>query len=221
MKYIKFTLLALFTLFRKIFGLVWYWAVVPFRKYARSVVQNYALQGNISLKRLAERHPVKIPMLEAWELQDVHNVGRKGIVHKRKVSAIEFWIVVFLLWGWVDDDTNNDTFDAGHLNRYLTGDLEGSIMTKLFRKQMQKAVDTATYGNTFDLGDLRADTPNFAFIPALIWNTRNTGYNFQYLLETTSNPDDVFLIDIFGAQIGWVPDGEVDGKKYWMMVTGF
>ena len=179
----------LFTLFRKVFGLFWFWVVFPFRGYARSVVQNYALStsNNVRIKRLDERTPEPHTRTflgehtKWWVLVDVHNVGRDGRVKYRKVSAIKFWLVVFLIWGWLDDDSNHDTYDAGHCKRYTEGDLQNSIMARLFRKQLLKAIEDATYGNAFDLGDLRAETPNFNFIAVLIWNGRNTAYNFYYL----------------------------------------
>lgn len=176
----KTILFGLFTIFRKVFGLFWYWFVFPFRAYARSVVQNYALQQKyVPIRRLRERFPIIID--NGWMLRDVHNVGSNGYVSYRKVSKLEFWLVVFLLWGWLDDDSNEDTYDAGHCKRYTEGDLKNTIMGKLFRKQLLKAIEDGVYGNTFDLGDLRAETPNFNFIAVLIWNTRNTAYNFWYL----------------------------------------
>ncbi|MCK5023726.1 MAG: hypothetical protein KAS04_06120 [Candidatus Aenigmarchaeota archaeon] len=183
----------LFTIFRKTFGLVWYWFVFPFRRYARSVVQNYALAWDTKtrIKRLDKRKPKWSPTLYGYILRDVHSVGRNGLVKHRYVSKLEFWLVVFLIWGWLDDDSNHDTYDAGHLDRYLDHDKlnEGNIFGQWWRKSygfvfgywLRKAVKDATYGNTFDLGDLRAETPNFSFPAVLIWNTRNTAYNFWYL----------------------------------------
>ena len=168
----------------KLIGLVWYWFVVPFRAYSRSVVHSYALSdlNDTRIKRLDERNPQWSPERQGWILHDVHNVGRDGFVLKRHVSKWHFWLVVYLLWGWVDDDSNMDTFDAGHNSRYIDGDLKWHPMSLLFRFELAEANRTATYGNSFDLGDLRAETPNFSIPSALIWNTRNTAYNFQYLL---------------------------------------
>ena len=176
------------TVLRKFLGLFVYWLVVPFRAYARSVVHNYALDKSnpVYIRRLNERKPEWIAQRNGWVLHDVHYVGYDGFVKHRKVSAIEFWLVVFLLWGWVDDDSNEDTYSAGHCSRYtevghVNGDLTKSIMGRLFKKQFVKAIDESTYGNSFDLGDMRAEQPCFNFIAALVWNTRNTAYNFYYL----------------------------------------
>jgi len=169
---------------RKLLGLVVYWFVVPFRGYARSIVHSYCLQSDnyTRIKRLDERFPQYRGHLGGWILNDVHEVGHNGFVKNLNVSKIHFWLVVFLLWGWVDDDSNEDTYSEGHCLRYTDGDLRHSIMGTLFRKQLLRAVIDGTYGNSFDLGNYRAKDPKFNFIAALIWNTRNSAYNFQYLL---------------------------------------
>jgi len=177
-----------FMIFAKVFGLVWYWFVVPFRAYSRSVVHSYALDpsNDVRIKRLDERNPEWSELLKGWYLTPLpqHDVKivHRGFVKYRKVSKLHFWLVVFLLWGWVDDDSNHDTFDTGHNDRYLSGDLKWHPMTLLFRFELEEANRKATYGNAFDIGDYRADYPNFSIPAALIWNTRNTAYNFNYLL---------------------------------------
>lgn len=166
----------------KIIGLFWYWFAVWFRAYSRSVVYNYVLENGIDLKRVYERKPKDVG--HGWILRDIHAVGRNGFVARRKkpVTKLHFWLVVFLLWGWVDDDSNQDTFDKGHNQRYISGDLKNTITGRMFGDLLYQANVDSTYGNTFDLGDLRAQSPNFSFPAALIWNTRNTAYNFNYLL---------------------------------------
>ena len=220
MKYIKYFLLVALAIFTKIVGLIWFFVAVPFRKYAREVVYSYALEHDIKIKRLMERNPALVDSKVGWILQDVHNVGMDGLVLKHDVGWIQFWFVVFFLWGWLDDDANEDTFSAGHNQRFIDGDLKNTWQSKLWRNDLIKANDRSTYGNTFDLGNYRARFPNFSFPAALIWNTRNTAYKFGYLFEQTSNRNDVFVWTIGGVQYVWVPDGHVSEDKYWQIIVG-
>jgi hypothetical protein len=216
MKYLTWFLLVLLTPIRKIAGVFWYWVVVWFRAYARNYVYNYVLQNNIDMCRLSERYPEETS--DGWILKDVHNVGYNGYIHKRKVNTFMYWLLVLVVWGWVDDDSNQDTFDAGHNNRYINGDLSDTWQAKLWRKQLAEANNKSTFGNTFDLGDLRAANPDFSFPAALIWNTRNTGYNFQYLWHTTSNKDRVWNVKFWGMEFGWFNIGEFNGNKYYTLI---
>ena len=220
MKYIKYLLIVIFALIAKYLGMFWFWLAVPFRKYARNVVQSYALQYGIKLKRLMERHPYKAANPFGWQLQNVHNVPGGGFIEYRKVSTIKFYIVLFLIWGWLDDDANQDTFDAGHNQHFIDGKFKDTWQAKLWRKSLIKANQSAAgkFGNTFDLGDWRGDQPLFNFPSALIWNTRNTAQNFGYLLETTCNKKRIFLHKLWKWEFGYVSDGKVDDVEYWTLV---
>lgn len=173
----------------KVIGLVWYWFVVPFRRYSRSVVHSYCLSelNDTRIKRLDERRPEWSTERQGWILHPygyhAHMIGHTGFVKKRKVSKLKFWLVVFLLWGWIDDDSVCDTFDDGHNRRYINGDLKRHPMAIIFRPDLIVANESQFYGNAFDLGDFRSENPQFFAASSLIWNTRNTAYNFNYLLR--------------------------------------
>lgn len=174
----------------KVLGLVWVFVAIPFRGYARSVVYNYTLQNKRTIKRLADRMPARTS--EGWVLRDVHGLRERhdirGFIRDRKVSRVEYYIVVFLLWGWLDDDSNEDTTDKGYI-RSLThgdggffGDNRSSIKAKLLGRWMRDIDwNKVLYGNTFDLGDVRSQHPFCNWAATFAWNSRNTAMNFKYM----------------------------------------
>jgi len=171
----------------KIIGRVWVFACVPFRAYARSVVYSYVLQNDLPLKRLYERSPMLVDG-KAWMLQDIHGVGRLGHVNKRKVNKIQFYLVVIFIWGWLDDDSNEDTTDKGYIETLVKGQrkikpytITDFILSRNIDKLAKIDFSQVTYGNAFDLGDVRGERPFYNFWATLAWNNRNTAMNFQYL----------------------------------------
>lgn len=177
----------IYLIFAKTLGKVWIFAAIPFRVYARSVVYNYVLQNDLPLKRLRERNPEKkwaaVSQAYYWSLQDVHelfvNKSPAGYVFIRNVSKLKFYLVVFFIWGWLDDDSNQDTTDTGYIKTLLTG--ERKSWHRIFNPWLRKMDLGVVYGNSFDLGDVRAQYPVFNWAAALVWNERNTAMNFQYL----------------------------------------
>ena len=197
MKYLYYTFLVLFTLFRKVFGLVWYWFAVPFRAYARNTVYNYILQNGIKLKRFEERVP-------------------KPYIKFRKVTKLEYYLVVFFIWIFLDDDSGADTFSKGHNDTYINKE---RYIPEYFRQLLIKANNKASNGSYFDKGD---DIKScFDVLSCFIWNGRNTAYNFSYLFEQISNEDLVFYKEVFGLKFGWEQDTEVNGVKYYKMIFGY
>ena len=156
MKYLRYITIALFKLVSKIIGIPLFYIAVPFRAYARSVVYNYVLENKIYLPRLLERKPKFSSGY--YTLSDVHNVNRLGYIRYRKVSKLQYTLVLWLIWIWVDDDSNHDTMSGG--------EREGLV-----------------YGNAFDLGDVRKHFPEFEFVESSKWMLRNTAYNFNYMFE--------------------------------------
>jgi len=168
----------------------WYIFILPvwFRAYARSVVYNYVLQHNRSewLGRLWQRQPHWIDALNYWQLPTTpagHQMpSYKGRVHWRKVNKLQFYLVVFLIWGWLDDDANEDTTSRDYIQTLLTGSRKDGLFSRLFQPFLKRAkLKGVVYGNAFDLGDVRAQHPYFNFWTTLFWNCRNTAMNFQYL----------------------------------------
>jgi len=130
------------------------------------------------LGRLWERNPT-MAQEHGWMLNDIHGTGRNGYIAKRNVNTFMFYIIVFLIYGWLDSDSNEDTTDKGHIQRIIDNPGKWDIWGRLFRRWL-KPVDTV-YGNTFDLGDIRAEYPYFHWANTAVWNCRNTAMNFKYL----------------------------------------
>ena len=126
MKYLEYIGIIFWTIIRKAIGVPVTMMVIPFRAYARNVVYNYVLQNKLYLQRLLER-----PIGEAWEsdieepnyylILPYHNT-MGGHINYRKISWIEYKLVYWFIWGWLDDDSNYDTFDKGYNQSIIAGD---------------------------------------------------------------------------------------------------
>jgi len=177
----------IYLIFGKTLGRFWIFAATPFRAYARSVVYNYVLRNNLPLKRLRERNPT--PRIasngdKGWVLDDVHGLAGhhnwRGVIKYRDVTKLQFYLVVFFIWGWLDDDSNQDTTDTGYIKTLLSG--ERKSWHSIFNPALRKIdLDSVVYGNAFDLGDVRAEHPFFNWAATFVWADRNSAMNFQYL----------------------------------------
>ena len=118
-KYLRYIGILFWTLFRKVFGLVWYYMAIPFRRYARNVVYNYVLQNGIYLKRLLDRPILGIPnkpqnlyidnkYVFGYKINPYHKTDG-GYIKFRNISRIEYEFVYWFIWGWLDDDSMHDT----------------------------------------------------------------------------------------------------------------
>ena len=193
----------------KLIGVLWVYACIPFRAYARSVVYNYVLKNNKTnwLRRLWERSPKYTQgysndvegrvKLNGWILKDIHQVGYNGFVAERKkpVSKLWFYVVAILIYGFLDDDSNHDTTDLGYCYDLSYGWRKDEWTAKLFGWALKKinydsverglgtntGLETIRFGNAFDLGDYRGSAPFFNGWCTWVWNTRNPAMNFQYL----------------------------------------
>jgi len=223
MKYLYYIILTIFILVRKIIAIPYFWFVIPFRGYARSVVYNYILQNDMYLKRLVERKPKWDKDKNGWVLRSPWHLNAvDGFVKFRKVSRLKYYLVYFFIWGWLDDDANNDLYDAGHSQS--VGNLKYvkkiPILSRVILEEASigKLEDLHYgFGNTFDLGDLKYRN-RFQLISTIIWNFRNGAYNFNYMDGQTIDKNIVFQWVPFksrpNAIFGWKPDNliEVDGK---------
>ncbi len=199
MKYLEYILILIWHVLSKAIGYAWFFAVVPFRRYANNVVFNYVLQNGIYLKRLREREIEYIngEFGKFYIIRQYHDT-QGGFIEYRKVSWLEYQLVFWFIWGFLDADTNDDTFDVGRVEE-LRKD------SKVW-KFLLKGATRKQYGNSFDLGDARED--NFHFFATMFWNTRNTAQNFLYMqFQKEIQP---FLHIISGRQFGWgiTPDGK-------------
>lgn len=180
------------------------WIALAFvlRGYTRNAVYNYVLDNGIWLPRLLDRFPVRSG--DIWLLADIHKVSERntldvgGCIKYRKVSTVEYWFAR-ALWKWVDDDSNHDTMDGKDRSD------EGMI-----------------YGNTFDLGDTRAEYPQWKWKESLAWFIRNTGYNSNYMDEECAEGASKYFYNRvttkwFDWHFGYIPytNSERQGRLVW------
>lgn len=201
--YIEYIYLLEWHLLSKFIGYVWGNVVKPFRRYADNVVFNYVLQNGIYLKRLQERYIAKTEY--GYSILSKHNSNRIGYIKGRKVSWLEYQLVYWFIWGFLDSDANDDTFDYGRVEE---------LRKSKFWEFFLKGAERKQFGNAFDLGDARE--PNYHFFASMFWNTRNTAQNFLYMQwQKQTQP---FLHTIFGRKWGW--DLCEDGKSYQLVYWG-
>ena len=201
-KYVRYVGILVWTLVRKAVGLIWFYIALPFRKYARNVVYNYVLQNGLYLKRLLERPITRTNY--GWEIAPYHYTDG-GYIKYRKVSWVEYHLVYWLIWGWLDDDSNEDTFDKGHVATITSGE-----RLRWFPKKCLESVPKVQYGNSFDLGDVRE--PAFHFWASTLWLWRNTAYNFKYMQWEENRPEMLFYHVWKGWEFGYLPDGVNKGR---------
>ena len=185
MKYLRYILILVLNLVGKVVGVPIFYLLLPFRAYARNRVYNYVLQNNAYLKRLEERdyklnngvyYPTNISK-KSFKLKN------DGYIKYKKVSFLEYCLALFI-WVWFDDDSNYDTHDGVETNETLD----------------------KPFGNTFDLGDLRAEYPIVDGMKTFKWICRNTFYNANYMFEEIRENDKNFffkVIKIFGFTTIW------------------
>ena len=192
----------IYLIFGKTLGRFMIFAALPFRGYAYNVVFNYVLHKNLPLKRLRERFPVLSIDGYTWVLQDVHdlveNQSPKGFIKYRKIGWLEFYLVAFFIFGWLDPDANDDLTDIGYINSIKVGGVGyrtgGSDRSKDFlfwyRRWLPEFKEgDVVYGSAFDLGDARVQhsflkaklTRVEKFFCIYSWASRNSAMGFEYL----------------------------------------
>lgn len=162
MKYLRYILILVLKLVGKVVGVPMFYLLLPFRAYARNRVYNYVLQNNVYLKRLEERE-YKLSGFGYAITKASHKNFRLnglGFIEYKKVSFLEYYLALFI-WIWFDDDSNYDTHDGIETNETID----------------------KPFGNTFDLGDLRAEYPIIDGMKTFKWICRNSFYNFNYMFE--------------------------------------
>jgi len=190
---------------------------LPIRGYLRNSVYNYHLENNIPLKRLLERKPVFDSDVNVYRLHNLHS-PLKGIIHRRRVSVLEYYAIL-PLWLLLDDDCNADTFDPGFNETIINGSrmswMPNFVVSSLIKDN--KAYDkyrlvNGIIGNSFDLGDTRAQYPLYGFWSMFWWTLRNPAYNFNYKFNQLCDEEKAFKIIVFNRVFGWDVDGMLNGK---------
>ena len=174
MKYLRYILILVLKLVGKVVGVPMFYLLLSFRAYARNRVYNYVLQNDIYLPRLIERNWYNRNETMCYFPQNksrkVFNLKNDGYIKYKKVSFLEYCLALFI-WVWFDDDSNYDTHDGVETNETIN----------------------KPFGNTFDLGDLRAEYPIVDGMKTFKWICRNTFYNANYMFEEIRENDKNFF----------------------------
>ena len=218
MKYLYY-MFVLFTVIlrRLVFPLIY--LVIPFRKQLNNIVFNYHLQNGIPLKRLLERSPKSVE--GGWKLHNNHS-NNNGFIKYHKVSKLKYCIAL-LFWLLLDADAMADTYDAGFNKTIINGERKKWMPQFIKDKLHQNVKDYDAcniIGNTFDLGDRRANYPLYGFWSVFWWTLRNPAYNFNYKFNQMPKNGKEFKITILGRLFGWDEDGIVDGVQYYSWEFG-
>ena len=187
MKYLRYVFILIAKLVGKIIGVPIFYLLLPLRHKARHIVYNYVLQNNIYLPRLLEKD-----YKYSQGLYTPKNISHKtyrlkndGYVKYEKISKSRYYLWLFI-WIWFDDDSNYDTHD-------------GTESEETFDKP---------FGNTWDLGDLRAEYPIVDGMKTFKWILRNSFYNFNYMFEEIRENDKNFFyvkLEKIGWHFGYIP----------------
>ena len=199
MKYLRYVLILILKLVGKVIGVPVFYLLLPFRAYARNRVYNYVLQNNVYLKRLEERE-YKLSGFGYAITKASHKNFRLnglGFIEYKKVSFLEYCFALFI-WVWFDDDSNYDTHDGNESLETLD----------------------KPFGNTFDLGDLRAEYPIVDGMKTFKWICRNSFYNFNYMFEEIREDSKYnFYIKLpkLGIHFGYIPYSNLTrkGRMVW------
>jgi len=196
--------------------------VIPFRGYLRNTIYNYHLNNDIVLKRLYERmpklsirHDRENKAYSVWILDGRQHSSCRGIIRRKHITLAQY-ILALPLWLLLDDDCNEDTYDKG-FNQTIVEGIRKPWLPSFIRRSLARDIDKANMisvrGNSFDLGDIRADYPLFGFWSVLLWSIRNPAYNFNYKFNQLCTNRRVFSVVIFNRIFGWWPDGSINNIK--------
>lgn len=169
------------------------------RRYNTNAVFNYCLQNNVHLPRLNEIGWYYDKETNCY----LNNIEPKGYIKYRKISKPEF-VFAFLLWLWVDSDSENDTTDQGIIMDRIINKEFLKWMPDFFRnivkKEKEKAVTKGFIGKAWSYGDARKS--EWYWISSILWIFRNTAYGWNYLLEEIAE-DSKYNFYIQFPKLGW------------------
>lgn len=195
----------LWTVIRKVVGVPMGILVVPFRAWAANVVFNYVLQNDLYLQRLTERPLEWNEGEQQWDIGPYHGTDG-GYIKYRYVSKLTYLVAYWGVFGWMDADSNQDTYDAGYNKTIVDGE-RFTWIGEGIKTDLARDMETEVFGNTFDLGDRRAEHPMYGFWSMLLWLARNSGYGFKYMQwEKKAGDPDIWLTQIGSWEFGWKMD---------------
>ena len=172
----------------------------------RNKVYSYCLDNAIYISRLWERTPscdLKTRNFILKCVGDNKENNKFGLVIKEEQSTIAFLYALFK-WLWLDDDSNVDIYDMKYNIRLNSGE-QISWLPKFIRDKC--LFEYKLLGDSFDLGTKRIKE-DFHFWPAIIWNLRNSGYNYNYFFEDINVTTFNMINFYYGFTISKMPQFE-------------
>lgn len=199
MKYLRYILILIMKVVGKIIGVPMFYLLLPLRFYVTNRVFNYVLQNDIHLPRLIKKQYVLvgdkyIPQVKSYKefiLKD------EGYIAYKKVSMVEYYFAL-CIWIWFDNDSNYDTHDG----------------------IPEEETPEKPFGNTWDLGDKRAEYPIVDGTKTFKWVLRNSFYNANYMFEEVAEGSkNAFYVKLskLGWHFGFIPytNSTRQGRMVW------
>lgn len=182
------------------------------RRYSRAIVYSYTLENGLYLPRLTNEPFTTIEWcsnINSWMLTN-SKYGTRGYVEKIEVSKLKYNLIYWLLWGWVDDDCDKDTYPIGYAYDIINKK-HFKWAPEFFRNLVRKELSIANkkiLANSFAIGNDLEE--NWTPILSILWMFRNLAYNFNYSMEEMREDDKDFFY--YRTTMKFPTLKEVDGK---------
>jgi len=194
-KYVKFILRVLIIEIGMLVRIMVYWMIKVHRAHARHIVYNYMLQNNV-FNYYLKKYNLKIT-----------EKNNDGYVEYEEVSYLDYLLYKYLVWIWLDDTAECDTYHEVMLSDILSD-----------RKLVNKYADSNIIGPSYNIGDLRISEP----MECLKLEFKNIieyeNFNLTHEIFYTTNIHDVFSLNIFGITIGYKYINTVDKKDVYKLI---
>ena len=199
-KYLKFILRVLIVEIAMLVRIMVYWKVKVHRAHARHMVYNYMLQYNKFNYYLA-----KSGIQLSFNNADIEN--HKGYVVAKNVSYIDYLLYKYLVWIWLDDSAECDTYHEVILSDILSD-----------KELVKKYANHTICGMSYELGDRRAYDP-IEYFPLEVKNIiEYKNFNLVHELFYITNIHDVFNIKIGKYMVGYKYVDTVAKKDVYRLV---
>lgn len=205
MKYTKYILILLLSTLVGIISIVWYWLIRDYRATARNVVYNYILKNKIQLWQLSRYVPNN--KFDGY-ITDV------GLVKFNDVSYIKYLWWKWVVWIWLDDNCENDTFNINVITKKSWYETSKKYFGKIL---LDNTLGYKLYGTAFTLGDKRNDEPAISFINE-VHHLYTSSTNFDHYYGYTSITKYLFNLTILGRVFGWIYFDTIDDVDIYKLV---
>lgn len=202
MKYIHFIKILLVGLIVKLFTPLIYWFVYPFRHKARDIMYSYVIKNNIGVKDI-EKYKVTL-------------------LRYKNVSKFKYLFYKWFVWIWLNDRVSHDTIDDHMVLSFIRKHNHSHLkiiqwyITKLNKLSLTKSTQNIPFYNGRYPSTCQETLNGYGQLITVL-NTSDTNYDYVYYI--TNDIKKVFLLNIFGLKIGWMPcDDPINGIWYKLVI---